>query len=785
MSTPPQETQQTQFLLTSLVLVGLFILGLALLLAAYPSVFAPSPTETPTVTLTLRPTLTPSPSPTLTLTPTPSRTPRATFTPSLTPTPTLTVTPSPTPSPTGPPTLTPARPVIGAVYSLNPWGPDDAQRVIDLFDYFPNTLSAQARGKDNAAYYQAYQYAAFAQREALLRFPNAPQAPAWRWGLGYNLARTGDPQAGQVYGELITQALNRGETDINTLSAWLTANDPRLILGLIQLDPPSGYTSSHLLEVREIVGRGSAFLWLLGTPGAFQFNVLDSHYDFVHHTEATSIVTDLDSDGQDELMIYRSVPTGTFTLPAPLVFNLAKLPARQLPFNPSDQAYNIGMDFTNNWIVRRNLQGQNDLVFSSPVFPACPVTIERTYRWDGQAFGFVDAAYSAQPPGPDTLAFCRLAVEHAARFWGPQAAATVVEAILPVWPPEKMEDGTPFPPDARDEMRFRLGIYRALAGDTNGAVQVLNEIIASPTIPTSRWVAQAKAFLSAYASQADLYRACVGVELCDPASALQSLINGLPADAYPGAMQAIWDAGAATVASGYFDFDKDGEKERWFTVRHRPQEKLQFWVLTRYTGGVAALPLGVIDSNSPKVSYYDEEATPPVVQIDGNVGLVMRRDPGTLKPSIEPVDISLQFPNRYLAALRLAEDALFAGVDPVTVREQLIAMQVDPGLKCKYTWSCDPYYYLLGLASEQAGDEQAAIDAYTQLWWDYSRSPYTTMARLKLAGLSVVPSGTPVPTATRTVPASSTPTITGTPPTRTPTLTPTVTNTAITVTPRP
>jgi hypothetical protein len=65
--------------------------------------------------------------------------------------------------------------------------------------------------------------------------------------------------------------------------------------------------------------------------------------------------------------------------------------------------------------------------------------------------------------------------------------------------------------------------------------------------------------------------------------------------------------------------------------------------------------------------------------------------------------------------------------------------------------------------------ESQAVEAYLTLWRNYSRSPFTIMARLKLKGEGIsvatpVPSGTPSPT------PSPTPTITGTPPTPTPTI---------------
>ncbi len=62
--------------------------------------------------------------------------------------------------------------------------------------------------------------------------------------------------------------------------------------------------------------------------------------------------------------------------------------------------------------------------------------------------------------------------------------------------------------------------------------------------------------------------------------------------------------------------------------------------------------------------------------------------------------------------------------------------------------------------------ERQAVEAYLTLWRNYSRSPFTTMARLKLKGEGIALT-TPVPL---TATPSPTPTITGTPPTPTATV---------------
>jgi len=95
-----------------------------------------------------------------------------------------------------------------------------------------------------------------------------------------------------------------------------------------------------------------------------------------------------------------------------------------------------------------------------------------------------------------------------------------------------------------------------------------------------------------------------------------------------------------------------------------------------------------------------------------------------------------------------ARQALFRGEDLQKILDTLLGLQKYPGLLCQSTFSCDEYYYLLGLTNELLGNERAAIDAFLQLWRDYSKSPFTTLARLKLARSIEPPTETPTATLT-------------------------------------
>ena len=769
----PPEIRRRRFLFTNLVILGVFLLSLVFLVYSYPSLLAPAPTPTFFPTGTRFPTLTPSPTrPTSTITPTPTitKTSRPTFTPTITPSPSRTLTPTTTLTPPGPPTITAAQPLpTNALYSLHDWDAQDADELILRMEDVPNLLSEKARGEDNSGYYQAFSFPLNALREALLRFPDAPQAAAWKTRLAYDLALTSHPSAGEVYADLIVTALNQGDVTLENLPAWFKQLEPRLELDVLDLDPPEGYTSASLVEIR---GPGSIFIRLVEKPGAYQGEALADYFNFSNPPDMQVILSDLtspDGSGPENLALYDAHSPASLSAPAPRVFDLSGFPALELPFLPGAKDFPLGIDSRLYWAVQHPSGGKNDLVFRSTVFPSCPVTVERTYAWNGTAFEAGQPRFIPQPNLP-TLNTCPTLVDHAAASWGPAGAAAVLEAILPNWPPEHDLEGNPYPDDARDEFRFRAGLYQALGGSFDRARETMQSLVDSPTIADSRWIQPAKSFSEAYQKPEDLYRACVGAAECDADLAIAALLDGLPASELPNAPEWFSRLGIAARSSGFFDFDGDGINERWFMVRNRPLEKLSLWILAAFKDTLDAVPLGTLDVDKPAFAYVDEEARPPVVSVDGQYGIQMVRDPLDGTPYVSRAEIPPLFPNRYQNALQAAEAKLWAGADLRDVRRDLITIQTVPGLVCRGTWSCDPYYYLLGLVNELIGDERAAVDAYLELWRNYSRSPYTTMARLKLAGGARpgTPTITPLATLTSTLRPTFTP-ILGTPGIPTPT----------------
>lgn len=702
---------------------------------------------------------------------------RATFTPEATRTPTVTVTATTTPFPTLFPSLTPAIPVeTNEPYSLMPWSAEQADYLINLMEVYPMSLSSYARGADNSGLYAAYRYPIFAREESLLRFPTAQQAEKWSWGLAYDLAAYGDPQAGVLYANLITQALSQQQVSLDGLYNWGLDQYPPVSLAVIALDTLQGYLSSNLIQV-SLEENGSSYFWLLESPSGFVSYPLTSDFDFVNPSAVNYFIEELLGPGGPVVGIYRYLPKSGESYVLPRIFNLSQQPPVEMIFQPYEPPV-IGPDFSGTWSVN-----QGNVVFNSTLFPACPTTVQHTYTWNGQSFSFVNAEYDMQPDRT-LLAYCEQVVNHAYQEWGLEATVDLMETLLPVWPPELTVSGTPYPVDALDEWRFRLANYHALLGNEEAGRGYATAIVENPSTPESTWIAPAQEFITRYQTQSDIYEVCQISDVCDLRMAFASLASSIPSDQYPQAQTLLTQGGVEIRSSGYFDFDNDGKTETWVAVRPELGAPIDLWIL--YPGSETVIPLYVtaLVSDQVRISYYDETSEPPIVLVDPDVTFQIQRMGADKTPTLVHVEVKPEYAVDQMAAdLATIEEFLLGGGDPQAAQDDLITLAGEPYFTCSYL-TCPLYYYLLGLASELNSNERIAIDAYLAVWRQFLENPFATMARLKLSGPALRPGPTITPTRTVTPTLTRTPVFTATmTPTVTMTLTPTITGTPPTATP--
>lgn len=750
-----------------------------LILAIYFVSSAPTPSIPPkntasSIILATSTATTPSPSTsTATITPTsrPSFTPKPTTTP--TPTPSATLTPTRTIIPS----LTPAIPSIyNDIYHLVDWTPELASRLIQLLEAYPNSLSTYARGEDNSGYYAAFKYAILAQREALLRFPDADEAGDWLYNLAYNYAQTGNPQAGSLYANLITSELNEKKLRLDELSTWGNNLIPPLAIEKYPLTNLPGQLGNDLIKI-SISDHGSAFFWLIEKPSGFESYALTSDFDFTQSIGVNFFAADITNDGVNDLAIFRSPLPDSLQPPLPRLFNIAFQPPLELYFTP-EIVPDVAPGFHNNWEPISGGSGLESLQFSDMVFPPCPVRVRHAYFWNGNEFEYSGANYQIESD-PSLLAYCNLVIDYSLQAWGLNATVELMGSLLPSWPPQTTPEGAPYRPDALDEWRYRLGIYHALLGDTELAHDYLTSLINNPTIPSSEWITPAQHFLNGYQDQRDIYKSCISLPYCDPDLALKSLVATFSESDFSVVIELLETSGITVSSSGFFDFNRNGSSERWIIIRHQPTDKPEFWILGQSSSGVNAVFVDYIESIPPNISYFEPLQEPPIVRLGSKITFIYQPPINNQQPRIQFKAPEVTYAvDLFIEKLNESEEGLLKGNDPARIREDLITLKGSQYFTCDYIY-CPYYLYLLGLSNELSGNEPDAVNAYVDLWRDYPRSPYTIIARLKLQGLILPP--TPTPSPTIAISLTPSPTLTGTQPTATGTMTPAPTPTETSV----
>jgi len=210
-----RQTNRSLLLAGNLVLLFICAAGLAVVIFLTFLARRTAESSAPTASATFRLTLTFTSLPTVTPTKTESLPTRPTSTPTITLTPTITQTPSKTPTPTGFPIQAASRPtVFPSAYKLVDWDAGKADNLARQLQGYPEAARIAHPDQSEEAYYDSYRYPAFALEEALLRYPDAPEADSWRWTLAYNQVLSSNPEAGDTYADLIAGGLNKGRSKL-------------------------------------------------------------------------------------------------------------------------------------------------------------------------------------------------------------------------------------------------------------------------------------------------------------------------------------------------------------------------------------------------------------------------------------------------------------------------------------------------------------------------------------------------------------------------------------------
>jgi len=705
-------------------------------------------------TATLVPTQTPTPFTTPTITPSVTLTPRPTWT--LRPANTLTQTPSPTVTQTPEPvflaTLTAALPNrINERNALQVYSAEIADRGAVMLRQLPEIKYPALKDRSQPAFHEMYQPAVFAYQEALLRFSAASQANSWRWGLAFSLAQTGSPDASALYVRLLNELLETPSLRISDLAEAVQQKEPALSLHVHSLPPQPGFLGLYLLEVQP----GDMFFWVTETPNSTKIFPLTEQFVFDAPAAPIYLYQDFNADGTPDLAIYRQ-PANDTRLYHPQFFDLSGPAPLQMALQAAP-AYDLKLSFVPE-LGCKGCGTQNPAVvtLTATVFPACPLEIVRQYAWTGSGLTEQVLRFAAFP-SVSTLAQCETIQNLAAAFYPPKANLAVLQAVEPLWPPSLDLKGRLYPADSLDKLRYQIGIYQGLNGDQ----QAMQATLAA--LPKGVWQQAAQPFLAAHSST-EIFRACQAEDLCSPARALQAILESLKPATVEEAFSALLNGGAGLASSGIFDFNQDAQPERWFTVKLRPGQMLDFWILVQVSDGVRLLNLGQVESAKPEIYFSVMESSEAIFQIVPRQGYILRFTPGQFDAYLLLVEVDPALTTYTLDNLNAAQQSLFNGVSAAAVRDRLRGVLRSGRFNCKTHQICDRFYYVLGLSYELSGDTFNTIETYLKLWWENKNSPYTTLARLKMI---LFPTATIDPRITSSVTpsptSSSTPTITPTP----------------------
>jgi hypothetical protein len=741
------------FALAFLVFVGMLIDYIA-----HPSASPTMMNITQVFTSTPVASSSPTPTNTFTLTPRPTWTLRPSSTTTLTSSPTNTVTP------TLIRTLAPVSPArLNNWYELKPWDLTEQSRIIELLK--ANTVLTATD--------DSFRALAYAEGEAILRFPQAFDASRWRWDRAYNLVRINDPLGIAMYSDLIQSAIAAGQVRLNDLPSWFSIYETRLTLLISPLFPQPGELGRGLIE---IIGEGSAYLWLIEDPLGTRIYPLLDDINFAQPHENGFLYDELTGDNYPELVIYRQSTPGLTLFVMPHIFDITVTPPVQLPIQ-AQAPLDFGLEpFTELGIVN-NSPATNNLQVTNILLPACPVYVTQEYSWDGSQFILTPLHYELEPV-VGLIAYCETVLNVAFTNWEPEPSITVARAMLDLWPPEIDIHGHPYPADALDKLRYRLGILYALAAQPSEAINLMSELIDSPVTPDSTWVTPATQFLQAYQAPEDIFIACQLAQFCNLRDAFHTLLKMSDTSDLDQAITYLQSHGITIRSSGFMDFDKDGQSERWVIIQPKSGEKLEFWILYRAQTQVQAVFVQVFEAGESLPYFHQPAGEIPVIQFELHKGFTFTYLPSSNIAFIQWVDVEYARPTIIRDGYQQALNDLMAGTDPIVILDRLIELYDTPRFAgdCIAFNICDQFHYTFALIYDLLGESGDAIDQYLWVWRNYNKSSYALMARVKLNYF-------PLPTYTRTPVPTKTPT-----PTRTITPTPTITTTAtqtMTTTPPP
>jgi tetratricopeptide (TPR) repeat protein len=629
-------------------------------------------------------------------------------------------------------------------YKLQSWSAEKADLMI------AQVLSHLRAEEDNSDYQGVYgfsyymeqfEYLAFAEMEALFRFPDAPQAIYWKWDLCYNLAfsylsaESIDAPELPCYARLIQNGLNSGETNLRDLSDWFSSREARFSFDITSLGPLRGYSSAHVITLEY-----NAILLVLEKGGVFDVQGLMSNMFFYRESSSKFQLLDLTGDDFPEIIIYfnRSHCCGSWS--SHFIYEFPSGRPYRLFFENLDGSLPYVSSAYDSEITSLDKSSEPPgLLFNGhydkgdPLFQPCNLRKYEKYYWDNDQFELVETWLGIDPPDKyDDIEFCNFVLETATEQGELNMAVEAISSIQVGAPDIKM-----------DQMLYRLGEYHARLGNSEKAKGYFAKAIATRELSgeaQSQWAENAQLFLDGYENNDAYYITCSVIADCNMQDALREIIAGTQPESFSIIVESLKDRGIPIKASGYMDMDFDTDGEQWIVVNHPNRSQNELWSLVKTPNKVYSLFLTTITTTTPGFKTFNGSNKIELSTANGRSLFSLERLSLTDHPYIllhndgySPLDDETYMLHSSLqGSLDDITVRLMNGANPAQLKDALIEMETSKTYNCAETTLCAELYYLLGLTNELLGDDQAAVEVYLQLWKTSPESIYTIMARSKL-----------------------------------------------------
>lgn len=703
-------------------------LAMALLVACQ----APTPVATPTLETTRTPTRVPA-SPTVRVEPRPTWTATVTSTSRPTPTATLPPTLTPAPAPTG----------DGSGWRLVPW---TAERVDDLLAQTASQLQAL---QDDPLYGSVYggeilqtMYGnlVLAEQEALLRFPNSPQAERWRWDLAYHqsIAFTlpASDQAPELsaYAALLSDALNTRGLTFEQLPAWFASHESRVDLTVTPLDPARPVEASALGVID-----GMAYFWMARRAGAYDVVGLQSNLFYFREAASGFHRVDLTGDSQPEIVLSYSASTCCGFYTEHFVYDVASGHPVLLAF--------IGPGVVNGRLTRigdssiepfastgtgEPAEIRFDATYGDPFLDPCSVHSIDRYQWTGREFVWAATTYALLPSSQydDALLCSQLrALAH-----DDEETSVIAQAAANMTQFGKEE--------VRLRARFRLAEYQVRAGHGEAAQSTLEDLMSLPASQQSEvdatWRTAAHDLQEGLSHSEAFLTICGRIKLCDWQAALSQWVSDQTALTGDELAVGLRVAGVDVRASGLLRRSFGQPDITWWVVRSPQTTQRELWLVTQRGGQWIARRVATVAVDRPLLVFSLDAVAGDLYMVDGDEGQLLF-SPRTDTPTgllvveralHEPNDAAETSDSPFDLDIRTVRDALLTGRDPAQVREALAAIRAQ--MTCPGVPSCATLDYWMGVASELVGDERGATESYVTAWSEAPDKLQAIWIRLKV-----------------------------------------------------